>query len=140
MAFNIESVPNRAGKPAILLREAWRGGKRIRRRTVANLPELPPEVVEGFRAVPRGAVAVRDVGDLLQVERSLPHGHAAAVPGTARIPGPGRMLHRTRSRGRGLAPGAVASRLLSPGSRPATARRGAGESGSAGAPSPTSRS
>ena len=47
MAFNIESVPNQAGKPAILLREAWREGKRIRKRTVANLSKFPPEIVEG---------------------------------------------------------------------------------------------
>ncbi len=53
MAFNIESVPNQAGKPAILLRQAWREGKRIRKRTVANLSKFPPEIVEGFRAVER---------------------------------------------------------------------------------------
>ncbi len=58
MAFNIESVPNQAGKPAILLRQAWREGKRIRKRTVANLSKFPPEIVDGFRAVLKGAVAV----------------------------------------------------------------------------------
>ncbi len=104
-------------------REAWRGGKRIHRRTVANLPGLPPHVVEGFRAVPGGAVAVSDVGDLMRAGRSLPHGHVAAVPGTARDPGPGRMLHRTRSRRRDLALAAVAARVLWPDPGPATARR-----------------
>ncbi len=94
MAFNIESVPNQAGRPAILLREAWREGKRIRKRTVANLSKFPPHIVEGFRAVLGGAVAVRDVGDLMQVERSLPHGHVAAVLGTARDLGLERILHR----------------------------------------------
>ena len=98
MAFSIESVPSQAGRPAILLREAWREGKRIRRRTVANLPKFPPHIVEGFRAVLGGAVAVRDVGDLMQVDRSLPHGHVAAVLGTARDLGLERILHRARDR------------------------------------------
>ena len=123
MAFNIESVPNQAGKPAILLREAWREGKRIRKRTVANLSKFPPEIVEGFRAVLKGAVAVSDVGELLQVERSLLHGHAAAVLGTARDLGLERMLHRTRGRERDLALAAVVARVLSPDSKLATARR-----------------
>ncbi len=50
----VESAPNRAGKPAILLREAWREGRRIRKRTVASLSKFPPHVVAGFRAVPGG--------------------------------------------------------------------------------------
>ncbi len=123
MAFNIESVPNQAGKPAILLRQAWREGKRIRKKTIANLSKLPPEIVEGFRAVLKGAVTVSDVGDLMQVERSLLHGHVAAVLGTARNLGLERMLHRTRSRERQLALAAVVSRVLSPDSKLATARR-----------------
>ena len=123
MALNIESVPNQAGKPAILLRQAWREGKRVRKRTVANLSKFPPEIVDGFRAVLKGAVAVSDVGDLMQVERSLLHGHVAAVLGTARDLGLERMLHRTRSRERQLALAAVVSRVLSPDSKLATARR-----------------
>ena len=123
MALNIETVPNQAGKPAILLRQAWREGKRIRKKTVANLSKFPPEIVEGFREVLKGAVAVRDVGELMQVERSLLHGHVAAVLGTARDLGLERMLHRTRSRERQLALAAVVSRVLSPDSKLATARR-----------------
>ncbi len=114
MALNIETVPNQAGKPAILLRQAWREGKRIRKKTVANLSKFPPEIVDGFREVLKGAVAVRDVGELMQVERSLLHGHVAAVLGTARDLGLERMLHRTRSRERQLALAAVVSRVLSP--------------------------
>ena len=121
LAFNIESVPNKAGKPAILLRQAWCEGKRNRKKTVVNLSKLPPEIVEGFRAVLKGAVA--DVGDLMQVERSLPRGHAAAVLGAARDLGLERILHRSRSRQRQLALAAVAARVLSPDSKLATARR-----------------
>ncbi len=49
MAFTIEAVPNRAGEPAILLREAWREARRVRKRTVAILSRGPPGIVEGFR-------------------------------------------------------------------------------------------
>ena len=123
MALSIESIPNQAGKPAIPLRQAWRGGKRVRRRTIANLPELPPTVTGGFRAVLEGAVAVTGIGGLPDVERSLPRGHVAAVPGTARGPGPERILHRTAGRERRLAPAAIVPGVIPPGSRPATARR-----------------
>ena len=70
MSFHIESIPNRASKPAILLREAWREGTRIRKRTIANLSRFPPVVVEGFRIILKGGVAVEDLSDLLHVERS----------------------------------------------------------------------
>ena len=123
MAFNMESVPNQAGKPAILLRQAWREGRRVRKKTIANLSKLPPDIIEGFRAVLKGGVAVSDIGDLLQVERSLLHGHVAAVLGTARDLGLERMLHRSRSRERQLALAAIVSRVLSPDSKLATARR-----------------
>ena len=40
----IDTIPNQTGRnPAILLRRAWREGKRIRKRTIANLSRLPPE-------------------------------------------------------------------------------------------------
>ena len=71
----------------------------------------------------KGGVAVSDIGDLLQVERSLLHGHVAAVLGTARDLGLERMLHRSRSRERQLALAAIVSRVLSPDSKLATARR-----------------
>src|SRR6266849_4703390 len=36
----VDVVPNRNSPPAILLREAWRDGKAIRKRTLANLRQL----------------------------------------------------------------------------------------------------
>ncbi len=122
MAPDIERISGRHGRPAVLLREAWREGKRIRKRTVANPARLPPEAVEGFRAVLKGAVAVSDVRELLQVERSLLHGHAAAVPGTMKRLGFGRILGRRKERSRDLALAAVAARILDPASKLATAR------------------
>ena len=123
MAFNIEVVPNQAGKPAILLRHAWREGRRIRKKTIANLSKLPPHVVEGFRTVLKGGFAVSDLSELFRIERSLDHGNVAAVLGTARRLGLERILHRTPSHMRNLALAAIIARVIAPASRLATARR-----------------
>jgi hypothetical protein len=45
----IDLVPNRGSKPAILLRESIREGKRIRKRTIANLSALTLEQAEAIR-------------------------------------------------------------------------------------------
>jgi hypothetical protein len=47
----IEIVPNRNSRPAILLREGWREGQKIRKRTLANLPDWPASKVEALRRV-----------------------------------------------------------------------------------------
>jgi hypothetical protein len=37
----IEHVPNRNSPPAILLRESYRDGNKVKKRTLANLSEVP---------------------------------------------------------------------------------------------------
>ena len=80
----IESVPNRDSPPAILLRESYREDGKVRKRTLANLSCLPTEVIEGLKLLLRGGVAVPSAEAVFSVERSLPHGHVAAVLGCAR--------------------------------------------------------
>ena len=53
----IKSIPNRGSPPAILLRESYRDGKNIRKRTVLNL-SLAVEHVEGLRGVLKGGVVI----------------------------------------------------------------------------------
>ena len=84
MSMYIESVPNRDSPPAILLRESWREDGKVRKRTLANLSCLSTEVVEGLKVLLRGGVAVPSAESVFVVERSLPHGHVAAVLGAAR--------------------------------------------------------
>ena len=50
----IETVPNRNSRPAILLREGWREGRRTRKRTLANLTDWPAAQVEALRALLKG--------------------------------------------------------------------------------------
>ena len=80
----IESVPNRNSPPAILLRESFREDGKVRKRTLANLSCLSAEVVEGLKVLLAGGVALANASEVFAVERSLPHGHVAAVLGSAR--------------------------------------------------------
>jgi DDE family transposase len=117
----IESVPNRSSPPAILLRESFRENGRVRKRTVANLSAWPTALVEGFRTLLKGGVAV--AADGIRIRRALPHGHAAAVLGTIRAIGLDRLLGRpSDKRLAPLAVALIASRLVSPASKLATAR------------------
>src|SRR5215217_5977746 len=45
----IETVPNRHSRPTILLREAWREGSHVRKRTLANLTHWPAPKIEALR-------------------------------------------------------------------------------------------
>ena len=74
----IDFVPNRGSKPAILLRESIRKGKRIRKRTIANLSALTLEQAEAIRLVLKGE-KFAPTGGGLECVRSLPHGHVEAV-------------------------------------------------------------
>ena len=68
----VETVPNRNSPPAILLRTATRDGKKIRKRTVANLSHWPPAQVESLRRVLRGDRLVPPDGRPVDV--ALPQG------------------------------------------------------------------
>src|SRR5947208_1940454 len=117
----IEAVPNRSSPPAILLRESFRDNGRVRKRTLANLSDWPTPLVEGFRTLLKGGVAVAAEG--IRIRRALPHGHAAAVLGTIRAIGLDRLLGKPiDKRLVPLAIALIASRLISPASKFATAR------------------
>ena len=51
----IEAVRNRNSPPAILLRESYREGGKVRKRTLCNLSDWPSALVEGLRGVLKGA-------------------------------------------------------------------------------------
>src|ERR1700733_14266686 len=114
----IESIPNRASPPAILLRESYRDGKTIRKRTLLNLSNWPAEHVEGLRGVLKGGGVIPAGQEALRVERSLPHGHGAAVLGMARAVGLDRLLgpknKRETNRPRDLVLAMIVSRIIAP--------------------------
>ena len=117
----IERVPNRNSRPALLLREAWREGKTVRKRTVANLTDWPAAKVEALRRVLRGE-GLAAPAPLFIVERALPHGHVEALLGTIRRLGLDTLLAAKRCRERDLVLALLVERLLHPCSKLATTR------------------
>ena len=117
----IERIPNRNSPPAILLREAWREGKKIRKRTIANLTHWPSEKVEALRYVLKNETLVASKEAFI-IERSLPHGHVEAVLGTITKLGLDRFIASTRCRERELVLAMIAERLIHPCSKLATTR------------------
>jgi hypothetical protein len=118
----IESVPNRNSPPAILLRESYRDGAKIKKRTIANLSDWPSELVEGLRTLLKGGTATPANQQNIIVRRTLPHGHVAAVLGTLRDIGLDRMLGPAGNRPRDLVIAMIVARLIAPASKLATAR------------------
>ena len=47
----IDVVPNGRSAPAVLLRESFREAGRVRKRTIANLGQLPPALIDGLRVL-----------------------------------------------------------------------------------------
>jgi hypothetical protein len=119
----IETVPNRNSPPAILLREGWREGKRVRKRTVANLSDWPVYKVEALRRLLKGQGA----GDDFEIIRSRPHGHVAAALGTLRRLNMHTLISRTSCRECDIITALVVARILEPGSKLATVRGLRGE-------------
>ena len=122
MSIRVHVIPNRSSPPAVLLRKTWREGKRIRRQTLANLSKVPPPVVDAIRAVLQDGVVFSSLDQAVTLQRSLPHGHVAALLGLATELGLPRILHRSPSRQRNLALAALIARLIHPASKLATAR------------------
>src|SRR5271165_5571108 len=116
----IEAVPNRNSPPAILLRESYREGGKVRKRTLCNLSDWPAAHIEGLRGVLKGGTVIPAERDAFTVIRSLPHGHVAAALGTARKIGLDRILGSDRCRDLILA--LVVGRIVDPASKLAAAR------------------
>ena len=120
--MHIETVPNRNSTPAVLLRESYREGASSQTHAAQSHP-LAGRVARGFaRPVERRRRAATRTG-ALTVERSLPHGHVAAVLGVARSIGLDRLLGpKTGNRPRDLVLAMIVNRIIAPASKLATAR------------------
>ncbi len=109
----IDLVPNRGSKPAILLRESIREGKRIKKRTIANLSALTLEQAEAIRLVLKGE-QLASANSSLECIRSLPHGHVEAVRIAMRRLGFEKLIDGKASRERDLVVAMVAGRIVAP--------------------------
>jgi transposase len=118
----IETVPNRGSPPAILLRESYRAGGKVKKRTLLNLSSWPHHVVEGLRALLKGGSVTPSGEGGITIKRSLPHGHVAAVLGTLRSIGLDKLLGPPGNRCRDLVIAMIVARLIAPVSKLATAK------------------
>ena len=118
----IELVPNRDSPPAILLRESYREGGKVRKRTLLNLSDWPSERIAGFKALLKGGTVIPSEKEAISIIRSLPHGHVAAALGTARRIGLDRLIGPDGNRRRDLVLALAVSRILDPSSKLAAAR------------------
>src|SRR5271165_4283926 len=121
----VERIPNRNSPPAILLRESYRDGDKIKKRTLANLSDWPAARIEALRRVLRDEAVAPTDQQALSVLRSLPHGHVAAALGALRKLGLDRLLSQRDQqphREVALCIAMVVARLIDPGSKLATAR------------------
>ena len=95
---------------------------KVKKRTVLNLSDWPPELVEGFKALLKGGTVLPAKQPVFTIKRSLPHGHIAAILGTLRKIGLDRMLGSAGNRYRELVIAMIVARLAAPTSKLATAR------------------
>jgi transposase len=118
----IESVPNRNSNPAILLRESYREGNKVRKRTLANLTKWPKHIVDSLRILIKNKDAIVADKSNFVVEQSLPHGHVEAVLGTIRKLKLDKIISPTPCRELDLVLAMIAERLIHPCSKLATTR------------------
>jgi hypothetical protein len=128
----VATVPNRSSPPAILLRESYRAGGKVKSRTLANLTHWPAQKIAALRRVladepgarpwmPPGSTGAGPSG-AFEIQRSLPHGHVAAVLGTVRRLGLEPLLAKKRSAERDAVVAMIVARVIDPRSKLATAR------------------
>jgi Transposase DDE domain len=118
----ITRVPNRGSPPAVLLRESYREHGKVKTRTLANLSRWPEHKVDRLQRALKGAPTASNLAEAFEITRSLPHGHVAAVLGTAEKLGMAELIDPAPSRNRDLVCAMLAATVIAPASKLATAR------------------
>ncbi|WP_430014637.1 IS1634 family transposase [Microcystis ichthyoblabe FBCC-A1114] len=120
----IEKVPNRNSPPAVLLRESYREGDQVKKRTLANLSKLPDDIIDNLKLALKGATLSMTEGipNHFEVIRSLPHGHVMAILETIKKLGLDKIISEKSSRIRNLVVAMIVARIINPKSKLATAR------------------
>jgi hypothetical protein len=123
--MHVDRIPNRTSPPVYLLRETYREGGKVKKRTLANITHWPLTKIEALRRLLRDEPLPGDRGDGLRLLRSLPHGHVAAALGILRKAGLEYVLSqggRQPAREVALCIAMLVARLIDPASKLATAR------------------
>src|SRR5271166_3692120 len=115
----VTRIPNRDSPPAVLLRESYREGGKVRSRTLANISDWPEAKIESLRRVLAGETLVPLAAERFEIARALAHGHVAAVLGTVRRLGLDKALPNGPERRARL----IVARIIEPAAKLATARQ-----------------
>jgi hypothetical protein len=119
----VAKVPNRGSPPAVLLRESYREAGKVKNRTLANLSAWPEAKVDALSRVLKGQPPpAAGLDGAFEITRSLPHGHVAAVLGTARQLGLDELIDPVPSRHRDLVTAMAVAQVIAPDSKLAIAR------------------
>lgn len=116
----ISRIPNRKSRPAVLLRETYREGDKVKNRTLANLSSLPDEQIELIRLVLKGE-PLRPIKEF-EITKSLHHGHVEAIHIAMKQLKLANLIATRPSRERDLVLAMIAARIAHPGSKLAATR------------------
>ena len=119
--MHIHVVPNRGSPPTVLLRESYREGSKVGKRTLANLSSLSAAQIEAIRATLRGE-ALQPVAHSFEIIASRSHGHVQAVGQAMQRLGLAALFASKPCRERDLVLAMVASRIVAPHTKLATTR------------------
>ena len=119
--MHIHIVPNRGSPPTVLLRESYREGSKVGKRTLANLSSLSAAQIEAVRAALRGQ-ALQPVAQSFEITASRSHGHVQAVALTLQRLGLAAVIASKPCRERELVLAMVAARIVAPHTKLATTR------------------
>ena len=120
--MHIQVIPNRGSTPTVLLRESYREGAKVCKRTLANLSDLAASQIESIRAILRGE-NLQPVAQTLEITHSLAHGHVQAVQLAMQRLGFASLMASKPCPERDLVQAMVASRILCPATKLATTRQ-----------------
>jgi len=119
--MHINIVPNRGSSPTVLLRESYREGTKVCKRTLANLSALSAAQVQMIRSTLRGDV-LQPIDQTFEITASAAHGHVQAVWQAMQRLGFASLLASKPCPDRDLVAAMVASRIICPATKLATTR------------------
>jgi transposase len=105
---------------SVLLRCSFREDGKVKHRTLGNLSQLPPDVIDFMKRRLSGELSENAPQSSFEIVRSLPHGNVMAVLETAKQLGLENLLGSRPSRERDLIMALIVSRILSPRSKLST--------------------
>ena len=118
----IEKIPNRKSTPCILVRESYRQGNKVHKRTLANITHLSDEVINGIGKLLKGGQIIEDFEDDFHIIRSLPYCHVKSILSVINDIGLRPFIASRESKELKLVIAMIVSRIVNPGSKLATAR------------------